>query len=189
MEGCNSWRHYFICGICGGIFRNGKTLVFVLAGAVLICATINLLRIARPSRCPLRASEYQEVLHTVVFRALFMGLYFAVGVVWVRSIPKSKSNMAKGVKGDRILLLVGVLVLVQAYALCCYDPWSFFKSAYATQLYWSWTLGLIVSVSLRFWLNSSISLVIAYCGSKRTWCGFSCCSMGWPLYLLLLAFL
>lgn len=73
--------------------------------------------------------------------------------------------MAKGVRVIGILLLVGVLVLVRAYApVLFYDPLIlFFKSAYATQPlleldFW----GLLWSVSLRFWLNSSISLVILW---------------------------
>ncbi|HPF11048.1 MAG TPA: exosortase F system-associated protein [Flavobacteriaceae bacterium] len=100
--------------------------------------------------------------------------------------------MAKGVRVIGILLLVGVLVLVRAYApVLFYDPLIlFFKSAYATQPlleldFW----GLLWSVSLRFWLNSSISLVILWLWfQKRDVVRFSLLLYGLAFVLLLLAF-
>ncbi|HPF11049.1 MAG TPA: exosortase family protein XrtF [Flavobacteriaceae bacterium] len=93
VEGCNSLSVIilFVAFVVAFFQKWQKTLVFVLAGAVLIYA-INLLRIAVLAVALYEYPEYQEVLHTVVFPGIIYGFVFLLWVVWVRSIPKSKSN-------------------------------------------------------------------------------------------------
>ena len=91
IEGCNSISiiilfFSFVVAFSAPI---KKTLVFLFAGAVLIY-TINLVRIAILAIALYQYPKYQEPLHTIVFPAIIYGLVFALWVIWVKNLNKTK---------------------------------------------------------------------------------------------------
>ena len=73
--------------------------------------------------------------------------------------------MSRGVKIILILLLVIGLVLVRTYAATLfYDPLiNFFKGNYISEVIPDLNFSkLLISTSLRFWINTSISLAILW---------------------------
>ena len=90
VEGCNSVSVIilFIAFIIAFAQKFKKTLLFLLAGAVLIYI-VNVLRIAILTVAIYKYPEYENLLHSVVFPGIIYGFVFMLWVVWVRMLnPK-----------------------------------------------------------------------------------------------------
>lgn len=89
IEGCNavSIIILFIAFVIAFSERFKKTLLFLLAGAVLIYA-INLLRITILAIALYEYPQYKEILHGAVFPGLIYGLVFLLWMLWIRMLPK-----------------------------------------------------------------------------------------------------
>lgn len=92
VEGCNSVSIIILFVAFILAFRQGwkKTILFLFAGAILIYA-INLVRIVILSIALHRFPEYQDFLHRVIFPGIIYGMVFILWVLWIRSIPRSKT--------------------------------------------------------------------------------------------------
>lgn len=91
IEGCNSVSIIilFVAFIIAFAQNWKKTLLFLIAGAVLIYA-VNLIRIALLAIALYQFPRYQEILHTVIFPGIIYGMVFLLWVMWVRSAPKKQ---------------------------------------------------------------------------------------------------
>ena len=87
VEGCNaaSVIILFVSFIISFAEKLKKTLLFLLAGAVLIYV-VNILRIALLVIALYKYPQYQEELHSVVFPAVIYGMVFILWIVWVKSL-------------------------------------------------------------------------------------------------------
>jgi len=87
IEGCNavSIIILFISFVLAFYQNLKKTLLFILAGSVLIYC-VNVARIAFLTVALYKYPEHQEVLHSVVFPAIIYGMVFLLWVFWIRSI-------------------------------------------------------------------------------------------------------
>lgn len=94
IEGCNSLSiiTLFIAFIVAFAQKFRKTLLFILAGAVLIYG-VNLIRIVILSIALHNYPEQEKLLHGVVFPALIYGMVFLLWMLWVRKLtPNSEEN-------------------------------------------------------------------------------------------------
>ena len=87
VEGCNSASVIilFVSFVISFAEKFKKTVIFLLAGAVLIYI-VNLLRIVLLTVAAYKFPEYQEMLHSVVFPAIIYGMVFILWIVWVRML-------------------------------------------------------------------------------------------------------
>jgi exosortase family protein XrtF len=96
IEGCNSLSVIilFIAFIVAFAERIKKTVLFILAGAVLIYG-INIIRIAILAVALSNYPHQEKILHGVVFPAIIYGMVFVLWMLWVRKIlPKSDGKDA-----------------------------------------------------------------------------------------------
>ena len=93
VEGCNSISVIilFVAFIVAFAENFKKTVLFILAGAVLIYI-VNLLRIAILVVALYKYPQYENVLHSVVFPGIIYSLVFILWMIWVRML---KPNSAK----------------------------------------------------------------------------------------------
>ena len=93
LEGCNSISVIilFVAFIVAFAENFKKTVLFILAGAVLIYI-VNLLRIAILVVALYKYPQYENVLHSVVFPGIIYSLVFILWMIWVRML---KPNSAK----------------------------------------------------------------------------------------------
>jgi len=90
VEGCNSVSIciLFVAFIVAFAERFKKTLLFILAGVVLIYS-VNLLRIVLLTIALYKYPEYEQSLHGIVFPAVIYGMVFLLWMAWVRMLkPK-----------------------------------------------------------------------------------------------------
>ncbi|MGO3182379.1 MAG: exosortase family protein XrtF [Aequorivita sp.] len=90
VEGCNSISVVilFVSFIIAFAESFKKTLLFLLAGAVLIYV-VNILRIAILVVALYKFPEYENLLHSVIFPGIIYGMVFVLWMVWVRMLkPK-----------------------------------------------------------------------------------------------------
>jgi exosortase family protein XrtF len=91
IEGCNSISVIilFIAFIVAFAQKFKKTLLFVLAGAVLIYG-VNIIRIVILSIALSKYPEHEKILHGVVFPGIIYSMVFILWMIWVRNlIPKN----------------------------------------------------------------------------------------------------
>jgi len=93
VEGCNSISVIilFVAFVIAFAENFKKTVLFILAGAVLIYI-VNLLRIAILVVALYKYPQYENVLHSVVFPGIIYSLVFILWMIWVRML---KPNSAK----------------------------------------------------------------------------------------------
>lgn len=93
IEGCNaiSIIILFVSFVVAFAESFKKTLIFVLAGSVLVYA-VNILRIMILVIALYKFPDYKDVLHGVVFPGLIYGMVFLLWVVWVRSLKPIQSK-------------------------------------------------------------------------------------------------
>lgn len=87
IEGCNavSIIILFISFIIAFAERLKKTILFILAGAVLIYA-VNILRIVILAVALYEYPQHKELLHGVVFPGLIYGMVFILWMLWIRML-------------------------------------------------------------------------------------------------------
>lgn len=92
VEGCNaiSVIILFIAFVLAFFRGWGKTLLFIIAGVVLIYI-INIVRIALLSIGLYAYPGYKTVLHDIVFPGIIYGLVVVLWIVWVSRFKKQKS--------------------------------------------------------------------------------------------------
>ncbi|MEM0519502.1 MULTISPECIES: exosortase family protein XrtF [Aequorivita] len=90
VEGCNSASVIilFVAFIIAFAENFKKTLLFLLAGAVLIYS-VNLLRIVILIIALYKFPQYENVLHSVVFPGIIYSVVFVLWMIWVKML---KSN-------------------------------------------------------------------------------------------------
>ena len=93
IEGCNaiSIIILFMAFIIAFSERFKKTLIFLLAGAVLIYA-VNVLRIVILAIALYEYPEHKEILHGVVFPGLIYGMVFLLWMLWVGTLKPRKAH-------------------------------------------------------------------------------------------------
>lgn len=93
IQGCNSLSIIilFASFIVAFAEKFRKTLLFILAGGVLIYA-VNILRIAVLSVALYEYPEHKEILHGVVFPGLIYGMVFMLWMLWIRMVKTKESN-------------------------------------------------------------------------------------------------
>jgi exosortase family protein XrtF len=93
IEGCNSLSIIilFIAFVVAFAENFKKTLLFVLAGSVLIYA-MNIARIVILAIALYHFPEYEKVLHGVVFPGLIYGMVFLLWILWVRMLKNHKTS-------------------------------------------------------------------------------------------------
>lgn len=87
IEGCNaiSIMILFISFVVAFAETFKKTLLFILAGSVLIYA-VNILRIAVLAMALYEFPSHKEVLHGVVFPGLIYSMVFLLWMLWIRML-------------------------------------------------------------------------------------------------------
>ncbi len=87
IEGCNSLSIIilFIAFVIAFAERWKKTLLFLLAGAVLLYG-INILRITILAIMLYEYPQYASWLHGIVFPGLIYGMVFLLWILWVRQL-------------------------------------------------------------------------------------------------------
>jgi exosortase family protein XrtF len=90
IEGCNSISIIilFTSFVIAFAQKFKKTLLFLLAGAVLIY-TVNILRIVFLAYALYHYPEYEKILHSVVFPGIIYGMVFLLWMLWVRTLKES----------------------------------------------------------------------------------------------------
>lgn len=93
IEGCNALSIIilfiaFVAAFNGGLKR---TLVYILAGAVLIYA-VNLIRIAILAIALYTYPEHEPLLHDVIFPGIIYGMVFLLWMIWVKKLPKTTTH-------------------------------------------------------------------------------------------------
>jgi exosortase family protein XrtF len=93
IEGCNaiSIIILFMAFIIAFYEKRKKTILFLLAGAVLIYA-MNVLRIVILAIALYEFPEQKEILHGVVFPGLIYGMVFLLWMLWVRTLKPRKAD-------------------------------------------------------------------------------------------------
>ncbi len=93
IEGCNAISIILLFISFVVAFNAGlkKTLLFIFGGAVLIYA-VNLIRIAILAIALYTYPEQEAVLHDVIFPAIIYGMVFLLWMIWVRKLPKNKTD-------------------------------------------------------------------------------------------------
>lgn len=94
IEGCNSLSIIilFAAFIIAFAQKFKKTLVFLLAGAVLIYA-VNLIRIVILSIALHHYPEQEKILHGIVFPSIIYGMVFLLWMLWVKNLtPNSQKD-------------------------------------------------------------------------------------------------
>lgn len=93
IEGCNaiSVIILFASFVVAFAQKWKKTLIFLLAGSVLIYS-VNVIRIAVLSIALLHYPEQEHLLHGVVFPAMIYGMVFLLWMVWIRSLQPKKTS-------------------------------------------------------------------------------------------------
>lgn len=96
IEGCNavSIIILFMAFVIAFAERLKKTLLFILAGAVLIYA-VNILRIVVLAVALYEYPEHKELLHGVVFPGLIYGMVFILWMLWIRMLKLNKLSDEK----------------------------------------------------------------------------------------------
>ncbi|MBX2827019.1 MAG: exosortase family protein XrtF [Flavobacteriaceae bacterium] len=94
IEGCNavSIIILFIAFVVAFAQRWKKTLLFILAGSVLIYG-VNIIRIAMLAIALYKYPQYNEMLHTVVFPGIIYGMVFLLWMIWVRGLKQKKEKV------------------------------------------------------------------------------------------------
>ncbi|MCW5518718.1 exosortase family protein XrtF [Aureitalea sp. L0-47] len=87
IQGCNSLSIIilFTSFIVAFAERFRKTLLFILAGGVLVYA-VNILRIAILSVALYEYPQHKEILHGVVFPGLIYSMVFLLWMLWIRML-------------------------------------------------------------------------------------------------------
>lgn len=93
VEGCNAINVIilFVSFIIAFAENFKKTLLFLLAGAVLIYV-VNILRIVILVVALYKFPEYENVLHSVVFPGIIYGMVFILWMVWVKMLKPQTSE-------------------------------------------------------------------------------------------------
>jgi exosortase family protein XrtF len=93
IEGCNavSIIILFIAFVIAFAETIKKTLLFILAGAVLIYA-VNILRIVILAITLYEYPEQKELLHGVVFPGFIYGMVFILWMIWIRMLKIVKDD-------------------------------------------------------------------------------------------------
>jgi exosortase family protein XrtF len=93
VEGCNaiSIIILFIAFVVAFSQNLKKTLLFVFAGSVLIYG-FNIIRISILTIALYRYSQYEKILHEIVFPGLIYGMVFLLWLIWVRMLPKRSES-------------------------------------------------------------------------------------------------
>ncbi len=93
IEGCNavSIIILFIAFVVAFAQKWKKTLLFVLAGSVLIYG-VNLIRIAILAIALYKYPQYDAVLHKVVFPGIIYGMVFLLWMIWVKGLKQKKGG-------------------------------------------------------------------------------------------------
>ncbi|WP_026450492.1 exosortase family protein XrtF [Aequorivita capsosiphonis] len=93
VEGCNSISIVilFVSFIIAFSENFKKTLVFLLAGTVLIYV-VNILRIAILAVGLYKFPEYENILHSVIFPGIIYGMVFILWMIWVRMLKPKTSE-------------------------------------------------------------------------------------------------
>lgn len=94
IEGCNSISVIilFVAFIVAFAEKIKKTLLFILAGAVLIYG-VNIIRIVILSIALSKYPEHEKILHGVVFPAIIYGMVFLLWMIWVRNLIPKKDHL------------------------------------------------------------------------------------------------
>ena len=93
IEGCNALSIIilFIAFIVAFAQNIKKTILFILAGAVLIYG-INIIRIVILAIALHHYPQYEKILHGVVFPAIIYGMVFLLWMIWVRKLIPIKEK-------------------------------------------------------------------------------------------------
>lgn len=96
IEGCNSLSVIILFASFVIAFRENlkKTVIFILAGAVLIYSA-NLFRIVLLAISLYHFPRYEYLLHTVVFPGIIYGMTFILWIVWVKKLEPIKNRNEK----------------------------------------------------------------------------------------------
>lgn len=94
IEGCNALSIIilFIAFIVAFAQKFKKTIIFILAGSVLIYG-VNLIRIAILSIALHQYPQHEKILHGVVFPALIYGMVFLLWMLWVRKLDPNTDKV------------------------------------------------------------------------------------------------
>lgn len=84
VEGCNALSVIILFAAFIVAFKGNwkKTVVFILAGAILI-HILNIVRIGLLSIALLHYPEHEHILHGVIFPAVIYGVVFLLWILWV----------------------------------------------------------------------------------------------------------
>ncbi|NJX15947.1 exosortase family protein XrtF [Tamlana crocina] len=89
VEGCNSLSVIilFLSFVVAFSGRWKTTFFYILSGSVLIYS-VNLLRIVLLSMGLYHYTEYEDVLHTVIFPGIIYGMVFLLWIFWVNQFSQ-----------------------------------------------------------------------------------------------------